>query len=315
MKYLFIVNPKSGKGKGADFILPKIKDAVAKHNIDAEIYISKSVQDARDRAKSEAAKGEPVRVYACGGDGTIFDIVNSIYGHENAEFAAIPLGSGNDFIRLFGTKEEFLDVDAQIDGTAISIDVIKCGDNIAVNQCSMGFDAEVCSKQSEFKKLSFFTGETAYTASLVYCAAGKHKNKFTISIDDGEPINDSFCFAFCGNSRYYGGGYFSGPFALPDDGLLDFSIVRAMSLPKLLSRIGEYKRGEHLSWPETTYLRGRKMTIHSDSLAAVNIDGECEKVHDCTMELVPNAMKFVIPTTSSYVEDRASGKINNIIKI
>ena len=109
MKHLFMINPMSGKGKGADMIIPKIKEALAKRELDSEIYVSKSAQAACDYAKAQAAKGEPIRVYACGGDGTIFDIVNAIYGYKNAEFAAIPLGSGNDFIRLFGTKEQFLD--------------------------------------------------------------------------------------------------------------------------------------------------------------------------------------------------------------
>lgn len=313
MKHLFMINPMSGKGKGADLIIPKIKEALAKRDIDSEIYISKSSQDARDYAKAQAAKGEPIRVYACGGDGTIFDIVNAIYGYKNAEFAAIPLGSGNDFIRLFGTKEQFLDIDSQLDGTPITIDAIKCGDKIAVSQCSMGMDAEVCAKQSSFKKIPIFTGETAYTAALIYCAASKRRNRFTITIDDGEPFTDDFVFAFCGNNRYYGGGYMAGPCAMPDDGILDLSMVKTMSLPKLLSRINEYKAGKHLSWDETTYLRGKKMTVHSDVLAAVNIDGECEMVNDSTFELLTDAFRFVVPANSSYLADKASGKLNNTI--
>lgn len=313
MKHLFVINPMSGKGKGMDMIMPKLKASLAKRELDYEIYVSKSSQDAKDYVKEQAAKGEPIRFYACGGDGTIYDVVNSIYGYDNAEFAAIPLGSGNDFIRIFGEKEDFLDIDAQLDGTVIFIDAIKCGDRYAVNQCSMGLDAEVCFKQSDFKKLPIFTGETAYTAALIYCAASKRKNKFTVTIDDGEPITDNFVFAYCGNSRYYGGGYMAGPYALPDDGMLDFGMVKTMSLPKLFSRIGEYKKGQHYSWDETTYTRGRKMTVHSDKLAAVNIDGECELAHDRTFELLPNAFKFVVPATSHYFEDKASGKLNNII--
>lgn len=313
MKHLFIVNPMSGKGKGAELILPKIKECLAKRDIDADIHIGQSSQEAREYVRTQVSNGEPVRVYACGGDGTIFDVINAIYGYDNAEFAAIPLGSGNDWIRLFGTKEQFLDLDSQIDGTPITIDAIKCGDKIAISQCSMGMDAEVCAKQADFKKLSIFTGETAYTAAVVYCAAKKRKNKFTVTIDDGEPVTGDLLFAFCGNSRYYGGGYMAGPCAMPDDGILDFSLVKTMSFPKLISRISEYKGGKHLSWDETTYLRGKKMTVHCDELAAVNIDGECEMVHDSTFELLPNALRFVVPTTSSYLEDKASGKLNNVI--
>lgn len=315
MKHLFIINPNAGKGKAFETVMPKIKEAAAERNIEFKVYVSKSSQDTHDYCKKIGESGEETRIYACGGDGTIYDIVNAVYGYDNIEFAAVPLGSGNDFIRLFGTKEQFADIGAQMDGTAIKIDAIRCGDKIAVNQCSMGFDAEVCSKQADFKKIPWLTGESAYTASLVYCLKSKTSNHFTVTIDDGEPITDNFVFAFCGNSRFYGGGYQAAPYAVPDDGLLDFSIVRAMKLPKLITKIGDYKKGRHYKWPETTYVRGKKMTIHSDVPASVNVDGECDLVTDSTFEIIPSAYSFVIPTTSSYIEDRKNGTISDEIGV
>lgn len=315
MKHLFLINPNAGKGKAFETVMPKIKEATAERNMDYKVYVSKSPQDTHDYCKNIGESGEKTRIYACGGDGTIYDVVNAIYGYDNVEFAAVPLGSGNDFIRLFGTKEQFMDIGAQIDGTAIKIDAIKCGDRIAVNQCSMGFDAEVCSKQADFKKLPWLTGESAYTASLFYCLKSKTSNRFTITIDDGEPITDNFVFAFCGNSRFYGGGYQAAPYAVPDDGLLDFSIVRAMKIPRLVTQIGNYKKGRHFKWPETTYVRGKKMTVHSDTPASVNVDGECDLVTDSTFEIIPSAFSFVIPTTSSYIEDRKSGIISDEIGV
>ena len=315
MKHLFLINPNAGKGKAFETVMPKIKEATAERNMDYKVYVSKSSQDTHDYCKKIGESGEKTRIYACGGDGTIYDIVNAIYGYNNVEFAAVPLGSGNDFIRIFGTKEQFMDIGAQIDGTAIKIDAIKCGDRIAVNQCSMGFDAEVCSKQADFKKLPWLTGESAYTASLFYSLKSKTSNRFTITIDDGEPISDNFVFAFCGNSRFYGGGYQAAPYAVPDDGLLDFSIVRAMKIPRLVTQIGNYKKGRHFKWPETTYVRGKKMTVHSDIPASVNVDGECDLVTDSTFEIIPSAFSFVIPTTSSYIEDRKSGLISDEIGV
>lgn len=315
MKHLFVINPNAGKGKAFEIVMPKIKEAVADRGTDYEVYVSSSSQDTHDYCKRACESGEQIRIYACGGDGTIYDVVNAIYGYDNVEFAAVPLGSGNDFIRLFGTKEQFADIGAQIDGTAIKIDAIKCGDRIAVNQCSMGFDAEVCSKQADFKKIPWLTGESAYTASLLYCLKSKTSNHFTVTIDDGEPITDDFVFAFCGNSRFYGGGYQAAPYAVPDDGLLDFSIVRAMKIPRLITQISNYKKGRHYNWPETTYIRGKKMIVHSDEPASVNVDGECDLVTDSTFEIIPSAFSFVIPTTSSYIEDRKSEKISDEIGV
>ena len=307
MKHLFVVNPKAGKGKAYGELRPRLKKSIENRNIDYELYVSKSTQDTTEYCKKWAETGEKIRVYACGGDGTIYDVVNAIYGYDNVEFAAIPLGSGNDFIRLFGSREEFLDIDAQIDGTPIKIDAIRCGDRIAVNQCSMGMDAEVCAKQSDFKKLPLLSGDKAYTAALLYCAVKKRENEFTVTIDDGRP------FAVCGNSRYYGGGYQATPYALPDDGLLDFSIIDTLTLPDLLMKAGVYKKGNHYNWKQTLYVRGKKLTVHSDEPAALNVDGECDIVNDCTFEILPQAFTFVVPSNSSYIADRESGIINNLI--
>ncbi len=296
-------------------IRPSLNASLEKRDVDAEVYVSKSQEDTIQFCKKWAETGEKLRFYACGGDGTIYDVVNAIYGYDNVEFAAIPLGSGNDFIRLFGSRDEFLDIDAQIDGTAIKIDAIKCGDKIAVNQCSMGMDAEVCAKQPEFKKLPFLSGDKAYTAALLYCAVKKRENTFTITIDDGRPITGDFLFAVCGNSRFYGGGYQATPYALPDDGLLDFSIIDTLTLPTLLMKAGIYKKGGHYNWKETLYVRGKKMSVHCDELAALNVDGECEMVNDAVFEILPKAFSFVIPTTSSYITDRESGKISNKIGV
>lgn len=126
--------------------------------------------------------------YACGGDGTLYEVVNGAYGYPNCEVAVIPLGSGNDFVRLFGTKEQFCNVEAQVTGIPVELDVIKCGDKIAINQCSMGMDAEVCAKQSYFKKMPLMTGETAYVAAALQALCKKIGHEFTITIDDGEPI-------------------------------------------------------------------------------------------------------------------------------
>ncbi|MBR3836287.1 MAG: diacylglycerol kinase family lipid kinase [Clostridia bacterium] len=313
MKHLFVVNPKAGKGKAYSILRPLLKQSVEKYDVDYEVYVTKSRDDMAEYCKKYLETGEKVRFYACGGDGTIYDLVNIIYGYKNVEFAVVPLGSGNDFIRIFGSREDFLDIEAQLNGTPIKIDAIKCGDRIAVNQCSMGMDAEICAKQSDFKKIPLLRGDRAYTAALAYCAMVNRVNKFTITIDDNRPISGEFLFTVCGNSRYYGGGYQATPYALPDDGLLDFSIIDTLSLPDMLMKVGGYKKGKHYNWKQTLYVRGKKMTVHSDEPAAINIDGEVDIVNDCTFEILPEEFTFVVPATSDYVEDRKSGKLTNEI--
>ncbi|MGN0635658.1 MAG: diacylglycerol/lipid kinase family protein [Acutalibacteraceae bacterium] len=313
MKHIFVVNPLAGKkGRDAQRILPEIDSYCQAQGLDYQIYCTKAAGDGLDFVKKTAAKGEDVRFYACGGDGTLFEVVNGSFGYDNVEVAALPLGSGNDFIRLFGTKEQLANVEAQVNGTVIKLDLIKCGDKIAINECSMGMDAEVCKKQADFKKLPFISGEMAYTFSALWALMKKMENTFTISVDDKPAETRKVIFCFVGNSRWYGGGYMGGPLAMPNDGLLDIVVVeKKVSRLKLLTLLSAYKQGKQLSWDFTHFVRGKKITVHAQDPAVVNVDGECEVVHDCTMEIVPSAIKFVVPANSTFFADVESGRISS----
>lgn len=314
MKHYFIINPIAGKGKAVSIIKPQIEAYAASKELDYVINVTTAKGEAIDYVKTMAAAagGEPVRFYACGGDGTLYEVVNGAVGFANVQVGVIPLGSGNDFIRLFGTKEQFVNVQAQVEGTPLLLDVIRCGEQYAINQCSMGLDAEVCAKQAYFNKLPLLGGEASYFAALLYCFFKKMSSEFTITIDDNPPFTEKVLFAFGGNSRWYGGGFMAAPIAMPDDGQLDFVVVKKnMPRIKLLPLINKYKNGRHMDWDITKYTRGKKMHVQSEKAAAVNIDGETHYVHESTFEIIEKGITFVVPSTASYFAEVASGMISD----
>lgn len=96
------------------------------------------------------------------------------------------------------------------------------------------------------------------------------------------------------------------PLALPEDGLLDFVIVEAgVSRIKLTSLLNKYKRGEHLDWDITSFKRGKKLVIHSEKPAAVNVDGETKYVTDASFEIIEKGITYVVPAKSQFLVDRA----------
>ena len=159
--------------------------------------------------------------------------------------------------------------------------------------------------QGKIKKFPLVTGEGAYYIGCLYAIARKFKNRFTVTIDDQEPFTKDCLFCFCGNSRWYGGGFKAAPNAQPDDNLLDFVIVESkVSRAKLVTLLNKYKRGEHLDWDITMFQRGRKLTIHSDKPAAVNVDGETKYVTDTSFEIIDNGIVFVVPAKSQFLAER-----------
>lgn len=312
MKHIFVINPAAGQGKCLDFIKPKIEDVCKKYSLEYEIYATSGKGDGIEFVKKRAESGEEIRFYACGGDGTLYDVVNGAYGSKNVQVAVIPLGSGNDFIRLFGTKEDYMNLDDVVNGVPVEFDLIKCGNEIAINQCSMGMDAEVCAMQGKIKKLPLVTGEGAYYIGCIYAIIRKFRNRFTFSIDGAPPVTKDCLFCFCGNSRWYGGGFKAAPLALPDDGKLDFVIVEAVnSRLKLATLLNKYKRGEHLDWDITNFTRGKKLVIHSEKPAAVNVDGETKYVTDATFELIEKGMTYVVPAKSQFLVEREKRLMSN----
>lgn len=305
MKHIFVINPAAGQGKALDFIKPKIEEVCKKFSLEYELFITQKKNDGIEFVKQRAASGEELRFYACGGDGTLYEVVNGAYGFKNVQVAVIPLGSGNDFIRLFGSKEDYMVLENVVNGVPVEFDLIKCGDEIAINQCSMGMDAEVCAMQGTIKKFPLVTGEGAYYIGCLYALMRKFRNRFTIQIDDGEIIEKDCLFCFIGNSRWYGGGFMAAPKAYPDDQLLDFVTVESkLSRLKLATLLNKYKRGEHLDWDITDFRRGKKLVIHSEKPAAVNVDGETQYVTDASFELIEKGMIYVVPAGSPFLADR-----------
>ncbi len=305
MKHLFIINPNCGKGISYERCANGIKEAMTELNFtDYEIHVTEGPNDGYNYAKNAVDKGEDIRVYACGGDGTLWEIVNACANKPHAQVAAFPLGSGNDFIRIFGDKKDLRNVKDHINGKVMQFDLIKCGDEYAINQCSMGLDAEVCANQVKLKKLPFLTGEMAYTFGVLLEFFGPLKKRFTIKIDDYEEFTSDVLFCFAGNSRWYGGGYYAAPLAELYDGELDFVIVkRDCSKLKLLGLIEKYKKGEHLNWDRTIYKRGKKITVKCDEESAVNIDGEVRFAKETTFEIIEKGINFVVPACSRFPID------------
>ncbi len=299
MKHVFIVNPVAGKGKIAKAYISTIENYVKEHNMDAEIYITRASRDGMKHVEELASTGEEIRFYSCGGDGTLYEVVNGCYKYPNCQVANIPLGSGNDFCRLFGKNTN---LDDHVNGIPMKLDLIETDGTVAINECAMGLDSEICAKQGDFKKLPGVNGEMAYTVAALYCLMGKYKNGFKIIIDDEEVFEDDYLFCYIGNSRWYGGGYMAAPNAMPNDGLLDVVMVRSdRGRLKLLPLIPGYKKGEHLDWDITKFRHAKKVKIESQAPAAVNVDGECAYVTEREFKLLEGAINFIVPRGSDFL--------------
>ncbi|MFA6889858.1 MAG: diacylglycerol kinase family lipid kinase, partial [Bacilli bacterium] len=208
-------------------------------------------------------------------------------------------GSGNDFIKNFEYPENFMDLDQLVNGEEKLIDVFKVNDRHTINICNLGLDAVAADNMVRFKKRRWVSGKMAYTLGLIYSLLFSMKSYATILVDGVEIAKNAFLLCTVANGICYGGGYYCAPRATVDDGLLDVTVVKPISRLRFFSIVKVYKQGKHLDDKRckdiVTYLRGKKVEIVASKPIIYCMDGEIDHAANITMEIVPHALKFVLP--------------------
>ena len=300
MRHIFVINPAAGKGRHLENTCAEIRQAAEQAGIRPEIYVTRAAGDGERFAREAASGGEPVRLYACGGDGTLNELLNGVYGFENAELASVPVGSGNDFVKNFSEPEAFLDLDRQLRGRARPVDVILCGGRCCLNLANIGFDSDVCRRMAGLKKLPLVSGKGAYNLAVAATFVRKIGQRLRAVFPDGEVSDAVRVLTAVGNGVCYGGGYYAAPEASLTDGLMDVVMVRKMSRLRIVRLIGEYKAGNHLTHPGfKPYLLFRRvpsLRIESDRPIDLCVDGEILR-QESTVEfrIGEKKLPFVLP--------------------
>ena len=304
MIYHFILNPKSGRNRKQKNLEDAIKDACLKRQLSYHIYYTTCAGDATEYVRSMVRiSGEPQRFICVGGDGTINEIANSAPCNPNVEFGVIPTGSGNDFVRNFTNPKKFYNIDAQIDGKPIPLDLIKCNDYYCVNMVNIGFDCSVVKEASRLKRAKLVTPGLSYILGVVITLFKPFGTKMKLIFDDGEVIEKEFTLTAIGNGKFCGGGFMAAPDALLNDGMLDICAVNKISRFTFVKLVGSYKKGTHLVNKHTKKIIAYKQTPHFkmefETPLPICIDGEIKGAKNIDFSVVPNGFKFVVPKDCS----------------
>lgn len=313
MKHIFVVNPAAGKGKNIPALLASISYACEDLKVEYDIYHTQAAGDATAYV-SETCKLNPdqqFRFYACGGDGTLSEVLNGAVGYDNAEIAVIPAGTGNDFVKTFRHPEYFSAIQKQVLGTAEKIDLLKYNDRYSLNIINVGFDCDVVVKVAEIKRRSFVPSKLAYIMGIFAVFTKPLGKKFKVTIDDNETIEKEFMLCAMANALYYGGGFKAAPLAELDDGYIDLCLVDRVSRADFIRIIPKYKAGKHVDehgnskYPFVRYQKCKKVVIESEDTIGVCGDGEVSPTNKVIVEVVPKAISFSIPKDSGCEIGRA----------
>ena len=322
MKHLIVFNEKAGQGSEAAAFKSQIEEAFK--GLDYELYVTTGpkalISYLREYLKKHA--NEQVRVYACGGDGTIHEAANGLVGFENAELAIYPNGTGNDFVKSYSPSKKyediiagagvkrFLDFKKLIEAPVQPIDLSKItGASLeeplySINVINFGFDAIVGAMGNYYKEHGIPADAKGkeknepYTYALNHDAMKHGRFNDTEVFADGEKLNEKqILLSTLAQGQFVGGKFWCAPKSDNTDGLIDVCVLKTMTFLGLGMIIGGYTKGKHLDHKKkkVVYRRAKQVKVVAPKPIDLCVDGEMIKGSEFEIEVVPGAIKLAIP--------------------
>lgn len=299
MRHLFIINPAAGKKETTT----QLENRLEQLNFPYEVAYTQAAGDAQRIAEREAAKGEPIRIYACGGDGTLNEVVNGAAGHDHVAITCVPKGTGNDFLKIFGSdyRALFYDLNALAEGPQTPFDLIDCNGKLGIDVVCAGVDARIAADVHRYKNWKFVSGIGAYILAMLENVLLKGLSMpMAGKMGDLDWDGNTTLLCVC-NGRHYGGGFNPVPEAMPDDGVLDMLLVPKITLPTFARVIGKYAKGRYKELPDLVIdYHGQEVTYSSPKELYTVVDGEVLRGKAFTVRLSEKKVNFFYPARASY---------------
>jgi len=303
-----IVNPHSwGDRTGA--IWPSIEKKLSHAIGPVDVVFTDGVMAAK-RLATKALKEGMEQIIAIGGDGTVNEVINGFFENgklinDEALLAALTSGTGRDFRRTFGMPDA---LDEQIDRLAASeIQSIDLGKLTFINEAgeeevryfgnvaSFGLGGATDRAVNRLKFAKRFGGRLAFKWGMIKALLRYRNQRVRICVDDLYDEEVNVCVGAVCNGQFFGSGMRIAPNAVPNDGLFDVVIVADIGLFGVLWNVNSIYRGEHLSKPQVTVMRGKKVTalpVEGAAEVLLDVDGEAPGRLPATFEIIPGAIPF-----------------------
>ena len=315
--FILIANPISGKGHARN-VAEQAYTALTESGAQGQLTFTSASGDAK-RFAQEAVSDGIRSVIACGGDGTLHEVVNGIATVPDVTLGVLPCGRGNDFAAAIGIplKPEAA-IATLLSGTPIRVDLGCCynssqpstissvgasstrdsdnrqptTDNYFTTIATCGYDTEVSRRAAKGTPLFAGTASYAYAAveTLFYYEPPFVRLEGDFGVHEG-PI----LLAATGITNRYGGGFQIVPNARIDDGLFDVCIIRPVSSLTVLRLMVTLFWGGHVSHPAVSMHQTRTLTIETDTPMLLYADGEPMCETPATIEIIKHGLAVVAP--------------------
>ena len=265
----------------------RVADLLRERGVNAHLMMSGAPGDCERLAREALARGGR-RVVACGGDGTVHEVVNGL-ANSDAVLGVVPCGRGNDLARALGLSRDVEDVvNTLVHGVERAIDLGKVGDRFFATVASLGFDTAVA--QRARSRPSRLGGTASYCLAVLQTLFGYRSLLVRLRGDFGV-FEGRILLAATANAPFYGSGVKIAPDAIVDDGVLDVCIVTDVSRWTVLRMFLRAYSGSHVGHSAVRVVQTRTLQIESDDSLWIFADGEPMCEIPAKIEVVPGALK------------------------
>lgn len=304
VKWLFIVNPNAGSRKGIrDW--PKIEKLIQDSGIPQQTQLTTG----RGHATRLAAEGIEHgfrRIAVVGGDGTLNEVVNGLFMQhavppEEVIIGMIPVGTGNDWCRSFNIPFDYAGaLEVLMKGKTVLQDVGKVvhfyhdkdEPRYFINVAGMGYDALVAKKTNIVKE----KGRGGPFTYFYFIFTSLFQYSFTdavIEVDGATVFKGEIFSMNVGICKYSGGGMLQVPAAVPDDGLMDVTIIKKTKKYKVFQHAHRLFDGSLVTLPFVSTFRGKHIRIRSTGRIYMEADGESLGHSPFTFDIIPLGARVV----------------------
>jgi diacylglycerol kinase family enzyme len=160
-----------------------------------------------------------------------------------------------------------------------------------INIAGLGFESVVVRK-TNIQKDKGHGGKLIYFYNLLTSLLSYKNTKAEINID-GEIIHAEVFSLNVGNGRYCGGGMRQTPRALPDDGLLDVTVINGMGKFEIVRNLKILYDGTILQHPKIDGYKCKNIKISSESAMYAEADGESLGQTPAEFSIIPEGINIV----------------------
>jgi len=270
MRLLFIINPAAGRPEST----ARLETLLSRLSFPHEVAYTREAGDAQRLAATAARTGGPVRIYACGGDGTLNEVISGLMRLDAPPpLGYLPQGTTNDFASSLQIPRTPASAAKNIVQNRMrELDIGRWNERSFIYVASFGAFTRSSYAASQAAKNAL--GHFAYILEGIKNLDSLRPYRCAVEAD-GEMFDGDFIFGAVCNSTSLGGLVKLDPKRVHmDDGMFELMLLRmpktALDLQNLITALNRMD----YDYPGVIFRHVRSVTVTTREDIPWSLDGE-----------------------------------------